>query len=161
MTRSPAQSPVAPTTPPSGIEGQAGAAHIVGELEAAHVRNVLSKCVLPIHLARREEVGGSPRPSGLLRALPPWALPPPTCPFPEGLGRTPPLCAPRAWESVRTHSLAQVSVHADPGGCARSSALGLCRHVSVHGGVHTPSLRWPGLRGPGGSEGASPAGCRR
>lgn len=33
--------------------------HIVGQLEASHVCDVLTKCVLPIHLPEKEEDGAS------------------------------------------------------------------------------------------------------
>lgn len=68
-----AESSPAPTLPPTGREGQAGAAHIIGQLEATHVRDVLTKRVLPVHLPRREEARVCLRPTGLPQALPPWA----------------------------------------------------------------------------------------
>ena len=69
------------SSPPSphGMKGQAGAAHIIGQLEATHVRDVLTKGVLSVHLPRAEEARAVCSPL----ALPPWALPT-LFPFPRG-----------------------------------------------------------------------------
>lgn len=100
----PSALPFPPTPPP------AGAAHIVGQLEAAHIRDVLTKRVLPVYLSGGKKFfyfGGGvvcmePRTS--LRTCHLGPLTPTAAllgPFPNGLGGTQvPLC-PVALVSLR------------------------------------------------------------
>lgn len=130
-----------PTILPAGMESQTGVAHIVGQLEASHVCNVLTECVLPIYLPRGEELGGG---AELPQVLPPWDPPTLPCPFPKGLGGTAlPLC-PVALVSLRELVRGPVSVHTTLGVCG-DLARGLFGHML---------LVCP-------SPGASPAGRRQ
>lgn len=152
-----------PAPPHCGDGGPGGAAHVVGELEAAHVGDVLSECVLPVHLARREEARSVPRPSGLLQAWPPWPGPGPrpSFPFPGGWGSAPPCFGPHT----------QVSpcelIHAPEGTARRPRRVGRARGWFQAQGCARGCARSssaparPGDNGGWCSEGVSPAGCRR
>ena len=139
MTRSLAQSSGSPS-PPRRVGGHGRGAHIIGKLEAAHVCNVLSKRVLPIHLARSKEAGGCPGLLDSFRSGLPGPCPLPTFPFPETLGRAPPPCAhvrvrlcelTHASKSMCTRTLAGVygpgsQVCAGPGVCQGACTRLVC-----------------------------------
>lgn len=111
------------STCPQQGQGAGWVTHIVGQLEAAHVGDVLTQCVLPIHLppeGKRKELPGPCWPHTALAAL---GYGP--SPFPREFRRS--LLLP----SLHMYHMYCVSLLRELGGCSCTRESGACVRVRV------------------------------